>query len=185
MRRRYESTAFPLPTRLSRRRLGDLLDLSLDAFYRRIPHCFGVAAFGLVATHLVDRLALPASGQASEFSVECVLKPEASFSPGSDRRRPCATCILLLKLLQAPHLRRQRAVVLFLPDEVDCLADADLADVSHRHAVAALLPTPSERPNISMLSSLSALPSQKIDAEDSTLAGLRVPRGRRLGALCG
>jgi hypothetical protein len=112
-------------------------------------------------------------------------QPEASFPPGSDRRRPCATCILLLKLLQAPHLRWQRAVVLFLPDEVGRLADADLADVSHRHAVAALLPTPSERPNISMLSSLSALPSQKIDAEDSTLAGLRVPRGHRLGALCG
>jgi hypothetical protein len=48
--------------------------------------------------------------------------------------------VLLLKLLEAAHLRRQQPVVLLLPVEVGCLADPGLAaDLRHRHAVRVLL----------------------------------------------
>jgi len=48
--------------------------------------------------------------------------------------------VLLLKLLEAAHLRRQQAIILLLPVEVGCLADPGLAaDLRHRHAVLVLL----------------------------------------------
>ncbi len=89
-------------------------------------------------THLASRRPARASGQASKLSPNGVLQHLfVQRQVGDD---PLQLGVLVLELLQPPHLGRQQAVVLSLPIEVGRLADPGLAaDIRHRYAVGALL----------------------------------------------
>jgi hypothetical protein len=79
-----------------------------------------------------------ASEQASELSADSVL--QHLFVQGQIGDDPLQLAVLVLELLQPPHLSWQQTIVLLLPIEVGRLADASLAaDIHHRHAVGALL----------------------------------------------
>src|SRR6478735_2594448 len=79
-----------------------------------------------------------ASGQASQLSADDVLKHLTVQRQVCDQLLQLA--VLILKLLQPPHLSGQQPIELLLPIEIGCLADPSLpADVRHRHSVTALL----------------------------------------------
>ena len=76
--------------------------------------------------------------QASKLSADDVLSISLSRLKIGDNLPQLA--ILVLELLEPPHLRRQQAIVLPLPVEVGRLADPGLrAGIRHRHAVCSLL----------------------------------------------
>src|SRR6476469_2447494 len=79
-----------------------------------------------------------ASGQASQLSANDVLKHLTVQRQVCDQLLQLT--VLILKLLQPPHLSGQQSIELLLPIEIGCLADPSLAaDVRRRHSVTALL----------------------------------------------
>src|SRR5205085_7130795 len=93
--------------------------------------------------------------------------------------------VLVLELLEPPHLRRQQAFVLLLPIEVGSLADPGLtADIRYRYAVSTLLENERllgvRKPRSLHRSRL--LPAQGITPEDSNQKGSSFPASEQPSA---